>query len=162
MINVYNPQRSIFFLGRRLKAYSLFDAFHSYMNMHKANMSIGNAGNTPDGLLNNDSLNIFENISTVCSILSAWNIIQAKFTNKKTVMIFLTEWKLNMIFSSKFTFGRGLLFNKRGKKNNACNIPQNINVQLAPCHKPLTRNMMKVLRITFPFEHLLPPKGMYM
>lgn len=66
-----------------LKAYSLFDAFHSYMNMHKANMSIGNAGNTPDGLLNNDSLNIFENISTVCSILSAWNIIQAKFTTKK-------------------------------------------------------------------------------
>lgn len=84
--------------------------------MHKANMSIGNAGNTPDGLLNNDSLNIFENISTVCSILSAWNIIQAKFTNKKTVMIFLTEWKLNMIFSSKFTFGRGLLFNKRVRK----------------------------------------------
>ena len=69
MINVYNPQRSIFFLGRRLKAYSLFDAFHSYMNMHKANMSIGNAGNTPDGLLNNDSLNIFENIILVQFVL---------------------------------------------------------------------------------------------
>lgn len=91
MINAYNPQRSILFLGRRLKAYSLFDALHSYMNIHKANISIGNAGNTPDGLLNNDLLNIFENISTVCSILSAWNIIQAKFTNRNTVMIFLIE-----------------------------------------------------------------------
>lgn len=162
MINAYNPQRNILFLGRRLKAYSLFDAFHSYMNMHRANTSIGNAGNTPDGLLNSDSLKIFENIRTACSILSAWNIIQAKFTNRNMVIIFLREWKLNMILSSKFTFGRGLLFNKRGKKNKACNIPQNINVQFAPCHKPLTRKIMKVLRMTFFWGHLLPPKGMYM
>nr|AOE12996.1 hypothetical protein [uncultured bacterium] len=43
----------------------------------------------------------------------------------------------------------------------ACTAPQIINVQLAPCQKPLTRKIIKILRMVFHLLPLLPPSGMY-
>ncbi len=44
---------------------------------------------------------------------------------------------------------------------NAFNSPQAINVQLAPCQKPLTKKIIKVLRTLAASLTLLPPSGMY-
>jgi hypothetical protein len=56
----------------------------------------------------------------------------------------------------------GLLLNmKVGRKRIEWNNPQNINVQFAPCQKPLTRKMIKMFLIDFHFPFCEPPSGIY-
>ena len=58
-------------------------------------------------------------------------------------------------------FIRFWLSRSKGRKQIALNIPKAINVQLAPCHMPLTTKMTNILRT---FNHvlpLLPPSGIY-
>jgi len=42
-----------------------------------------------------------------------------------------------------------------------CKAPQIINVQFAPCHKPLIKNTIVILRYFLDAFTLLPPKGIY-
>ena len=53
------------------------------------------------------------------------------------------------------------LANNNGKKYNAFKKPQTIKVQLAPCQKPLTKNIINVLRTFIQAPPLLPPSGIY-
>jgi len=53
------------------------------------------------------------------------------------------------------------LVNTEGIKRRACNPPQTIKVQLAPCQNPETRKITKTFRIFFNLETLEPPIGMY-
>ena len=71
--------------------------------------------------------------------------------------------KLGNILSSAMTPRFVLLrFNNSiGKKYNAFSPPHTINVQLAPCQNPLTRNIMKVFLTFIHVPPLLPPRGMY-
>ena len=48
-----------------------------------------------------------------------------------------------------------------GRINKAFNMPQNINVQFAPCQKPLTMKIKNTFLIFFAVPTLLPPRGMY-
>ena len=48
-----------------------------------------------------------------------------------------------------------------GMMNSAFRKPQAIKVQLAPCQKPLTINMIKVFLTRIQFPPLLPHNGMY-
>ena len=53
-----------------------------------------------------------------------------------------------------------LVFNKMdGMMYNAFRNPQIMNVQLAPCQNPLTKNIMKVFLTFIHWPPLLPPKG---
>ena len=47
-----------------------------------------------------------------------------------------------------------------GIMNKAFRNPQKMKVQFAPCQKPLTKKMIKVLRIRIQSPPLLPPRGM--
>ena len=60
-----------------------------------------------------------------------------------------------------FVYLRFLPVNIRGKNKTAWYAPQAMNVQFAPCQKPLKRKMIKVFLTTFAFETRLPPKGIY-
>ena len=48
-----------------------------------------------------------------------------------------------------------------GMMNKAFKNPQIINVQFAPCQKPLTKNIRKVFLTLFQVPPLLPPNGIY-
>jgi len=52
---------------------------------------------------------------------------------------------------------RFLRASNKGKKYSALSAPHTMNVQLAPCQKPLTTKMMKVLRTFKARLPLLPP-----
>ena len=86
-------------------------------------------------------------------MFSALKKTHARETMKKFNRIKYKSFVLLLLFPD-------LLLNKTiGKKNTACKSPQKTNVQLAPCHNPLTRNTIKILNINFGVETLLPPNG---
>ena len=91
---------------------------------------------------------------------------------RKNIHPVVTKVNVSSICSNSFALGNNspsatALFylrlwppKMRGMNNMALKAPHAINVQLAPCQKPLTKYITNVLRTTFAFETLLPPMGM--
>src|SRR5690606_11306836 len=95
--------------------------------------------------------------------LLALKKIQAKTVRPKVASIATNSLKEGRSFPAA-TISRFFLFvlNKTdGKINNAFKKPQMINVQLAPCQKPLIINMIKIFLTFIKFPTRLPPKGIY-
>ena len=94
-----------------------------------------------------------------------------RFTDRKKIHPIVVRKNVRVIdinsfgdgrFRSGATGSKWTLFleaRRYGTKYKAFNAPQKINVQLAPCHNPLTRNMMIVFLTVFAFPWRLPPKG---
>ena len=81
-------------------------------------------------------------------ILSALKKIQPITTNKNVVSIDIKSEKLGKVFPSATMFKFFLLRFARnmGIKYNAFNAPHTINVQFAPCQKPLTKKIINILK----------------
>src|SRR5690554_5722288 len=94
---------------------------------------------------------------------SALKNTQAKTVKKKVMPIENNSFTLgSKLFSATTSvFFLFLFVNNKGKKYMAFNAPQMIKVQLAPCQKPLTVNMIKVFRTFIKVLPLLPPNGIY-
>ena len=81
--------------------------------------------------------------------------IQAKFTNVKVSKIlpaFIRPLLLHFCISRAFS----IIW------NTPCKSPHIMNVQLAPCHIPLTRKVTTMFQYERNLLHLLPPSGIYM
>jgi len=103
--------------------------------------------------------NIFEIIAPACPKSSALKKIQAKTVNPKVTHILKKSLKVGKHFPEatdpKFLL---LLFvNIKGRKYIAFNAPQAMNVQFAPCQKPLTMKITNVFLITISLLPRLPP-----
>ncbi|MNT51677.1 hypothetical protein D3C72_1886570 [compost metagenome] len=101
--------------------------------------------------------------SIACPTDSARKKIHAKQANANVSNI----WKNSFKFGKEESFAtisilfRLVLINIDGTMNNALSAPHTINVQLEPCQKPLTTNMIKVFLILIQLPPLLPPNGIY-
>jgi len=84
-------------------------------------------------------------------IVSALKKIHVKFTNTNVIIQFSAGCNL-----SKKSFLCLTIIIK-----SPCNNPHKINVQLAPCHKPLTKYIIKIFTYNRNLPFLFPPSGMY-
>ena len=66
-------------------------------------------------------------------------------------------------YANKYSLGKYMILDhiKFGKKYKALRKPQKINVQFAPCQKPLTINIIIIFLIFFNRFPMLPPNGIY-
>ena len=88
-------------------------------------------------------------IPMASSIFFALKKIHAKLLKMKVTIIWKNSLTLGSILPSETVAKCCLLVAKNidGMINKACNKPQKINVQFAPCQKPLTKKMMNVFDI---------------
>ena len=102
-------------------------------------------------------------IVRACVTLSALKNIQAKVVSANVDIICRNSVTLGSMRPSA-TVVRCVLFllnNSKGRKKMACKPPHTIKVQFAPCQKPLTKKIIKVLRTFVLVLPLLPPSGIY-
>ena len=92
-----------------------------------------------------------EKIRLTSSMPEARKNIQALQTNKKvrTVAGILDIFKFNSLLHIRWT-----------TTARPCNAPQIIIIQLAPCHRPLTRNVISRFKYVRSIPFRLPPMGM--
>ena len=82
--------------------------------------------------------------------VSALKKIQAKVTNVKVPSISKSSFpdgNLASLATISWLYFLLRLVRSSGKKAQACKKPQIMKFQLAPCQKPLTKKMIKVLRM---------------
>ena len=104
------------------------------------------------------------NMSHAWVMLSERKIIQPIIVSKKVESICapsFTDGNRRPLATSS-VYLRLMPNNINGRNRMAWQAPQTMNVQLAPCQKPLTKKMINVFRITFHRQQRLPPKGIYM
>ena len=96
-------------------------------------------------------------------ILSDLKKIQAKTVRLKVVPILMISFIDGKIlpFATVSRLSRLVLKIIEGKINKAFMNPHAMNVQLAPCQKPLTIKIIKVFLTFIQVPPLLPPHGMY-
>ena len=129
--------------------------------MQKAAISISEGFTC--GLDNIELENIFLIIENACCKLFALKNIHAKTVRPKvrsidntslTVGHLLSLATISILLRCVLKIIEGIIYNAFSK-------PQTINVQLAPCQKPLTRKMINVFRTFTQILTWLPPSGMY-
>src|SRR5450432_1391476 len=102
-------------------------------------------------------------ISNASDMLAALKKIHAKQANTNVVKI----WKAwyhpddSFIPSRLFHFFRGFAINLPSTRYSPLMPPQAINVQFAPCQKPLIRNTRNRLKKRRGTATRLPPRGIY-
>src|SRR5690242_20220648 len=87
--------------------------------------------------------------------------IHAKVTSEHVIRVetvHLRRGNLSSRTSAERRFQNGSVREERTKYD-PCSAPQIMYVQLAPCHKPLMRNVMNKLNAQRGFATLLPPRG---
>ena len=107
-------------------------------------------------------VNIFLMKEKASEILSARKKIQQKVARPNVSTTWKNSFKEGSILPCA-TMSRLFLLvfiTIEGIMNKAFRNPQKMKVQFAPCQKPLTKKMIKVLRIRIQSPPLLPPRGM--
>ena len=88
-----------------------------------------------------------------------------KFGARKKIQQKDTNTNVNMpptAFDNQYTYGNGFrpLMAFSSSCSRPCSPPHVMNVQFAPCQRPLTRKTVIILQQCRNFEHRLPPKEM--
>ena len=145
--------------------YGSFFPLHSTKIINKIRIRLFNARLRPEnkGISKIEYEQIPEIKFIASSTFSDLKNTQAITVSRKVDPIWVSSLKVGSIFSSATTPRFILLrFSKsNGKMYNAFKPPHTINVQLAPCQKPLTKKIIKVFRTFIQVPPLLPPKGIY-
>ena len=94
-------------------------------------------------------------------------------SDRKKIHAKLTKQKVSITLGKSLNPGASLFgdsicisgllapLKKKGMYKTAWREPQMTKVQLAPCHNPLSKKMMKIFLIALELPSLEPPSGMY-
>ena len=100
-------------------------------------------------------------IEKACPMLSARKITKPISTTSKVYRCFSTVSTGFRLFFPCFPSPNNFFAASSVTIKKPCHRPQMIKVQLAPCHRPVQKNTISLLRYVFAFPFRFPPRGIY-